>query len=78
MSHRTFDDPTSIEALQFRLDNRCENRKRKRHAVTRRGAKAKLKRKSIIAHKLALRDATAARHHARVRAFWAGEAAEHP
>ena len=78
MSHRTFDDPHSIEARQALLDNRCERLHPKRHRTRRkRAAKA---RADAAARRLKEGQEIAARRrfNAAVRAYWAGEAPENP
>jgi hypothetical protein len=77
MSHRTFDDPGSIEARQALLDNRCEHAG-KRHRVRKRFAKRAAKNKAAVAHKVGKALAAARRQRAAVRAFWAEEVDEYP
>jgi hypothetical protein len=77
MSHRTFDDPNSIEARQALLDNRCEHGP-KRHRTRRRSKKrAKLKRQQM-AHKIVVTAASQRRWHSAVVAYWSGAREEHP
>ena len=77
MTHRTFDDPNSIEARQALLDNRCEHGP-KRHRTRRRSKKRAAIKRQRAAHKVAIAGARAERFHAAVRAYWLGEREAHP
>lgn len=79
MSHRTFDDPhgTTLEARQGLLDNRCEHGP-KRHRTLGRRKRLSKKRKAKIAYANKVRLVAFRRHKAKIRAYWSGEAEEHP
>jgi hypothetical protein len=78
VTHRTFDDPNSIEARQALLDNRCEDSKPKRHRVRKRSKKLAAKKRSRIKHANAVRAAAIAKLRAATRSYWLGLRAEHP
>lgn len=78
MSHRTFDDPNSIEARQALLDNRCQNSAGKRHRVKGRRVRLSAKKKAKVKHLNAMRVAQIERYHLAVRAYWTGAAQHHP
>lgn len=77
MSHRTFNDPNSIEARQALLDNRCEHAP-KRHRTKPRTKRLAAAKRARIKHTLATQEAAQRRHHAAVRAYWTGETDTHP
>lgn len=79
MSRRTFDDPhgTTLEARQGLLDNRSEH-KPKRHRTLGRRKRLSAKKKAKIKTDNAKRLAKIRRYNAKVKAYWAGELANHP
>lgn len=78
MTHRTFDNPHSIEARQHVLDNRCERKHPKRHRVQKRASAWRLAKRNAGLLKQAKNAARARRYKQAVRAYWAGERSEHP
>ena len=72
MSHRSFDDPDSIEARQALLDNRCEHAT-KRHRVRKRAAQRKAVARRKAKQRLAAAMAGERKFHAAVRAYWSGD-----
>lgn len=75
MSHRTFNNPKSIEARQHLLDNRCEHGP-KRHRTAKR--KSRVKAAKVAAGKVRAAIQLAARRRllAASRAYWSGERKE--
>ena len=78
MSHRTFDNPDSIDAKQGLLDNRCERNHPKRHRTRKRMAAVHKAKRNAGLLKQAKNAARARRYKSAVRAYWAGERDEHP
>lgn len=78
MSRRSFDDPTSDAARRALLDNRAERSHPKRHRTRRRSAARKAKAKRQIEAKVAKLRKDRARYLRFARAYWSGEAPEHP
>lgn len=79
MSHRTFNDPhgTSLEARQGLLDNRSEHGPKRHRTLGRRRRLSKAKKQRIKAAN-AKRVAEFRAFKKKVRAYWNGEADEHP
>ncbi len=77
MSHRSFADPNSLEARQALLDNRCEHAT-KRHRVRKRQKALSAAKRARIKHVVGMALAARRRHTAAVRAYWTGQAEEHP
>jgi hypothetical protein len=78
MALRSYEDADSIEARQGLLDRACERNHPKRHRTKKRAKRLSAKKKQRVAHKLAIKNAARARHHALVRAYWLGEIENHP
>lgn len=79
MSSRTFDDAqgkTDV-ARQGLLDNRCEH-KPKRHRTLGRRKKLQAAKRERIKHENAVKLANFRKYKAKVRAYWSGDADEHP
>jgi len=78
MAHRSFPTANSLEARQALLDNRQERPHPKRHRTRRRSKalQAKVRRRAAVAQ--AQRAKALQRHRNAARAYWRGEAAEHP
>lgn len=72
MSHRTFDDATSIQARQALLDNRCEHGQ-KRHRTRKRKARLNAVARAMGEHKRKANMAKCHRLLAITRAFWRGD-----
>jgi hypothetical protein len=78
MPHRTFNDPSSIEARQALLDGRCERSHPKRHRTAKRKSRAASAKQSAGKHRAAV-NAAAARHvKDKAASYWRGELDEHP
>lgn len=73
MSHRTFADPTSIEARQSLLDGRCERAHPKRHRTAKRKSRAQAAKALAGKRKAALNAVAARRRQAIALAYWRGE-----
>lgn len=78
MSRRSFNDPKSDAARRALLDNRAERSHPKRHRTRRRSVALRAKAKRQIEAKLAKLRKDRARYLRFVRAYWSGEAPEHP
>jgi hypothetical protein len=76
MSHRTFNDPSSDDARQSLLDNRCEHKPKNHRTLGRRRRLSKEKRQRIK-ERLAAKVASQRRYNAKVRAYWNNEG-DHP
>jgi len=79
MSHKTFDDPhgTSDRARQGLLDNKCEHGG-KRHRTSGRRRRMSAAKRQRVKHRLAVKFKAKSRWLAQARAYWRGEAEEHP
>jgi hypothetical protein len=75
MTHRTFDDPTSIEARQHLLDNRCEHAP-KRHRTSKRKSRQAAAKRAAGKHIAAMQLVVQRRRLASARAYWSGEKQE--
>lgn len=78
MTHRTFDNPLSIEARQALLDRRCERTHPKRHRTRKRSIKQKARIKQRTGQRAVIKLAAVREMKAMTRAFWLGQTDIHP
>lgn len=78
MALQSFNNPNSDEARQHLLDRRCERKHPKRHRTKKRSVKQRAARKARGKARAALQAKARARHYEAVKAYWAGEADQHP
>ena len=80
MSRRSFDDPhgNSDEARQALLDNRCENRRTKRHRTRKRSARLNQEKREKSKRKVLANAQAAHGFKLKVRAYWTGASDTHP